>query len=368
MNFDFDDDQRELQRAVRDLLADRSPLSRVREVFEGDEPYDARLWRAAVEMGWTGLTVPESHGGVGLGPLELCLVAEEVGRALAPIPLSSSTYVVTSALLSAGTTQQQAEYLPRLADGSLIGTFAVQEQATSLGVGDTRTSFADGTVTGVKVPVPDGDVAGLAIVVCDGGSTLALVLLDGRGVTRSAVESFDPSRSFASVAFENAPATVLGRAGAGRELLDHVYDQAAVYVAFEQIGGAQRCLDLAVEYAKARYTFGRPIGSYQSIKHKLADVFVAIELARSNAYYAAWALATGNGELPVAACLARISATEAFEMAAREGLHVHGGIGFTWEHDAHLFLRRSKVLATTLGTDRQWKQVLVDRLIKRNAG
>jgi alkylation response protein AidB-like acyl-CoA dehydrogenase len=365
MNFDFDDDHRELARTARTLLEDRCSLREVRAVFEGPQPYDTDLWAAGAAMGWTGLTVPEEHGGLGLGYLELTLLAEELGRALAPIPLSSSVYLGTEAILLAGTPEQQARYLPRLASGELIATLAVQERRDRVGGADLRSRFADGRLDGVKAPVPDGAVAGLAVVVANEGSTLALVELDGDGVRRVPLESLDPSRSLARLHFDGAPAELLGVDGEGQALLDRLCDRAAVLFAFEQLGGAQRCLDLAVAYAKERYTFGRPIGSYQAIKHKLADVYVAVELARSNAWYGAWALSTGSDELGVAACLARISATEAFQLAAEEGLHVHGGIGFTWEHDAHLFLRRSRLLAVELGAVRRWKRTLVHRLAAR---
>ncbi|MBL8776039.1 MAG: acyl-CoA/acyl-ACP dehydrogenase [Acidimicrobiales bacterium] len=365
MNFDFDDDHRELQRAARALLDDRCTLRDVRSVFEGPAPFDADLWDAGAAMGWMGLAVPEADGGLGLGYLELCLVAEELGRALAPIPLSSSVYLGIEALLLAGSPDQRARYLPRLAAGELIATLAVQERRDRVAGFDLQTRFEDGRLHGVKAPVPDGECAGLAVVVANGGSTLALVELDGEGVRREPLASLDPSRSLARLHFDGAAAEVLGADGDGRHLLDRLYDRAAVLFAFEQLGGAQRCLDLAVGYAKERYTFGRPIGSYQAVKHKLADVFVAVELARSNAYYGAWALSTGSDELAIAACLARISATEAFQAAAEEGLHVHGGIGFTWEHDAHLFLRRARLLAVELGAARRWKRTLVHRLAAR---
>jgi len=365
VNFDFDDEHRELQRAARGLLDDRCALRDVRAVFEGPDPYDKDLWAAGAAMGWMGLAIPEAHGGLGLGYLELALLAEEVGRALAPIPLSSSVYLGTEALLLAGSPGQQERYLPRLASGELIATLAVQERRDRVGGADLETRFDDDRLYGVKAPVPDGEVAGLAVVVANSGSTLVLVDLDGEGVRREPLQSLDPSRALCRLHFDGAPAEVLGADGDGQALLDRLYDRAAVLFAFEQLGGAQRCLDLAVDYAKQRYTFGRPIGSYQAIKHKLADVFVAVELARSNAYYGAWALSTGSDELGIAACLARISATEAFQVAAEEGLHVHGGIGFTWEHDAHLFLRRARLLAVELGAARRWKRTLVRRLVAR---
>jgi acyl-CoA dehydrogenase len=209
----------------------------------------------------------------------------------------------------------------------------------------------------------------MAIVVAKGdrGIVLALVDLTSAGVTRAPVETIDPSRSHARIVFDNAPAEALGGPGGGEALLRCVQDRAAVLFAFEQVGGAQRSLEMARDYALERYAFGRPIGSFQAIKHKLVDIYVAIELARSNAYYGAWALARDAAELPLAAAAARVSANDAFFQAAKENIQVHGGMGFTWEADCHLYYRRSKLLSLVLGSTRLWKDRLITQLESANA-
>jgi alkylation response protein AidB-like acyl-CoA dehydrogenase len=222
-------------------------------------------------------------------------------------------------------------------------------------------------VNGIKLPVADGDVADFAVVVAraaGNGRETSLVLVDlhGPGVTRTPVRTVDPTRSHARIALDGAPCEPLGAPGAGAALLERLLDRAAVLFAFEQVGGAQAALEMARDYALGRFAFGRPIGSFQAIKHKLVDMYVAIELARSNAYYGAWALATGSPAVPIAAATARVSATEAFNLAARENIQTHGGMGFTWEFDCHLYHRRARLLALGLGSARRWKDALIRRL------
>jgi len=370
MNFDFSEDQKLVQKTARDYLGEHSTLAACRRVFEGKDLYDATLWKGAGEMGWLGAAVPEEYGGAGLGHLELVLIAEEVGRAIAPIPFSSSVYLATEALLLAGSAEQKKKYLPSLASGELIGTLAIGEGAGDLDPTSIHARIEGGRLTGEKLPVADGDAAGIAIVLARGGDgALSLVLADlqGSGVARSSLDSLDPSRSQAKLAFSNAPVETVGAAGKGWELAEKVLDRAAVLMAFEQLGGAQRALEITREYAMGRYAFGRPIASFQALKHRFADLYCAIELARSNAYYGAWALSHGNDELPLAACGARISATDAFDLAAREMLQIHGGVGYTWEYDCHLFYRRAKLLSLTLGSASEWREKLIARLEAREA-
>ncbi len=370
MNLDFSEEQKMLQKAARDFLAEQAPLERVREIFEGDEPMDRDLWKAAAEMGWLGTAVPEKFGGAGFGHLELAMIAEELGRGLAPIPVSSSVYLASEAILRAGKPEQQSEHLPGLVSGERIGTFALAEQPGSHSLASLQTRFRDGRLTGTKLPVPDGDVADLCVVVArsdSGAPCLALVDLTGQGVSRRSLRSMDASRSHASIEFDEAPAELLGGSGEGEALVSELLDRAAVLVAFEQLGGAQACLDMARDYAMDRYAFGRPIGSFQGLKHRFADLFASVELARPNCYYGAWALSSESDELGIAACNARISATEAYALAAEENLQIHGGVGFTWEYDCHLYLRRAKLLALSLGPVGLWKDRLIDRLEARNA-
>ncbi|MET0852543.1 MAG: acyl-CoA dehydrogenase family protein [Candidatus Rokuibacteriota bacterium] len=370
MNFDFSEDQKALRDQARKFLGEHASPARVRRILETDAPYDAELWRGMAEMGWMGTAIPESHGGAGLGHLELCVIAEELGRSLAPTPFSSSVYLATEAILLAGNAEQRQRHLPRLALGEAIGCLALAEGPRAPRPEEIETTVQAGRITGTKVPVADGDVATFAVVAARGpdrAPALFLVDLAGPGVTRDPVATVDPTRSHARIAFHSAPAEPLGAPGDGWPLLGRIFDRAAVLLAFEQVGGAQAALDMAREYALGRFAFGRPIASFQAIKHKLVDMYVGIELARSNAFYGAWALSTEAPELPVAAAAARVSATEAFYFAAKENIQTHGGMGFTWEFDCHMYYRRAKLLALALGSARRWKDELMRRLEARTA-
>jgi acyl-CoA dehydrogenase len=374
MNFDFSDDQKMLRDQARRFLTEKCTAKTVRKVFESDAGHDAALWKQIAEMGWHGTAIPENYGGLGLGYLELCVVAEELGRALAPVPFSSTVYLFAEALLAAGSEEQKKKYLPKVAGGELIGTFARAEGPGAVTPKSIRVSFKGGKLSGKKIAVADGLDADYAVVLArtgdeagERGLGLALVDLKGPGVTRRAVDSIDPSRKHAELNFDNAPAEALGKAGEGWALANGVLNHAAILTAFEQVGGADICLAMAKDYAMTRYAFGRPIGSFQAIKHKLAEMYVNNELARSNAYYGAWALLTNARELPVAAAAARVSATQAFDYAAKENIQTHGGIGFTWEVDCHLFYKRSRELGLVLGSQRSWKDKLVNALELSNA-
>ena len=369
MNFDFSDDLKQLREQAQKFLRERCPSTAVRKILEGPEPYDKALRKEIAAMGWTGAAIPAAYGGAGLGHLGLCVLAEELGSVLAPVPFSSSVYLASEAILAGGSEAQKKAWLPELASGEVVGTLALAEGPGKADIRKLRTTFRGGAITGEKLPVPDGDVADIAVVVAQGerGVMLTLVDLGASGIRRSAVETIDPSRSHAHISFEGTPAEALGAPGEGEALLRRLQDRAAVLFAFEQVGGAQRSLEMARDYALERYAFGRPIGSFQAIKHKLADVYVATELARSNAYYGAWALARDAAELPLAAAAARVSANEAFFLAAKENIQVHGGMGFTWEFDCHRYYRRAKLLALALGSTRLWKDRLITQLETANA-
>jgi hypothetical protein len=337
-----------------------------------DDPsksYDADLWKEVAAQGWLGTAIPEAYGGLGLGHLELCVIAEELGRALAPIPFASTAYFLAEALMLAGSEAQKAKLLPKIAAGELIGAFATSEGPGAYSEAGIQARVDGGKLTGVKVPVTDGDVADCVVVLAKeaGRSGLFLVDLTGEGVARETLKTLDPTRGVAKITFSGAPADRLGPAGEGAALAEAVMDRAAVLLAFEQLGGADRSLEMAKSYALERFAFGRQIGSYQAIKHKLADIYVKNELARSNAYYGAWALNAGAAELPVAASAARVAASEAFWFASKENIQTHGGMGFTWEVDAHLYYRRSRQLALVAGAPAVWKERLVSQLERRNA-
>ena len=367
MNFEFNDDQRMLRDQARRFLMDKSPPEVVRQTLESEQPYDRKLWRQFGEMGWLGAAIPEVYGGSGMGHLELCVLAEELGRALAPTPFASSIYLGAEALLTAGSEEQKQGYLPDLATGAAIWCLALSEGPRPATQGNIAAAVSNGKLTGEKLPVADGDIADRAIVVAREGASTGLYIVDlnDAGVTRQIVDTMDPTRSQARLTFADAAAEKLGQEG--WPLLERIQDRAAVLMAFEQIGGAQACLEMAKEYALGRFAFGRPIAGYQAIKHRLADMYIQIELARSNAYYGAWALSTDAAELPVAAATARVAAIEAYNFAAKENVQVHGGMGFTWEFNCHLYYRRARQLALVLGSQRRWKDRLIRALERRNA-
>ncbi|MBV9993270.1 MAG: acyl-CoA/acyl-ACP dehydrogenase [Alphaproteobacteria bacterium] len=374
MNFDFSDDQKQIKDQARKFLSEKCTTKNVRNLYTGSGGYDAGLWKQIAQMGWMGTAIPEEFGGLGLGYLELCVVAEELGRALAPVPFSSTVYLFAEALLAAGSDEQKKRLLPKVASGELIGTFARSEGPGAVTPKNLRCSFRNGKLSGAKTPVTDGMDAQYAVVLARGseeagerGLQLVLVDLTGAGVKRRKANSLDPSRGSAEIVFDNAPAEALGKPGEGWSAANRVLERAAILMAFEQVGGADQCLVMAKDYAMQRYAFGRPIASFQAIKHKLADMYVGNELARSNAYYGAWALSTGARELPLAAAAARISATQAFDFASKENIQTHGGIGFTWEADCHFYYKRSKQLGLALGPQRAWKEKLVGELEQSNA-
>ena len=364
MDFDFSDDQKLLRETARAYLAEHCPLALTREILETDKPYADALWKEVAQMGWQGAAIPEAYGGGGFGHLELAVLAEEIGRAVAPIPFDSSVFFATEALLLAGTEEQKRRYLPDLASGAAIGCFALAEGPGENGAEAVAAGVTQGKLSGTKLPVFDGDVATFAVVAAISAQGLSLYLadLDADRVRREPIRPFDPSRSMARLQFEGAAVEPLGPEGKGADLTDRLLDRAAVLMAFEQIGTATAALDRTREFVLGRYAFGRPVGSFQAIKHRMADLWCELELARSNAYYGAWALERDEDELDVAAPLARIQAGRALEQIAVEMLQLHGGVGFTWEYDCHLFYRRARLLSMALGSPPSWAEKLASRM------
>lgn len=368
MNFDFSEEQAMLRDQARRFLAEREATRRGRALLDEGGGFDQELWSEMAELGWLGAAVPEAYGGAGLSHLDLCVIAEELGRANAAVPFASSVYLASEALLRFGSETQKQTWLPKLVSGEVVGALAVAEGSGPLNPAKIRTRF-DGTgLTGEKKPVADGGEAGLLIVLAREGDSLKLCLVDtaAEGITRAPLKMTDPTRPAATVGFADTPAEALP-VGDGEAALAELYDRAAVLLAFEQVGGAEACLHMARDYANERYAFGRLIGSFQAIKHKLAEVYVALELARSNAYFGAWALNADAPELPVAAATARVAGCRAFDLASKENIQTHGGMGFTWELDCHLYYRRAKALGLVLGSARVWKDRLIARLETRNA-
>ena len=374
MNFDFSDDQKLLKDQARKFLTDKCSRQVVRSVLDNSEDqYSKELWQEVVNMGWTATAIPEEYGGLGLGMLELCVIAEELGRSLAPIPFSSSIYIFSEFLKAYGSDEQKQQYLPKIASGELIGSFAFPETKGTPRINNINSKVENNKLSGKKLPVNDGQVADILIVAANSDNnqnhnslSLYVVETNQDGVSKKLLDTLDPTRPSSEVNFKDADCISLGDKGEGWTMIQNILNRAAILFAFEQVGGAQVALDEAKKYSIERYAFGKPIGSFQALKHKMADMYVKNELAKSNAYYGAWALSTDSMELPVAAAGARVSATEAFHYASKENIQIHGGVGFTWEYDCHLFYRRSKLLSLNLGSIRKWKENLISNLEKRN--
>lgn len=360
MNFKFDEDQEMMRDSAKRLLADLSPLSSVHKILDSDLNYDENLWKNVAEAGWLGTAIPEEFGGAGLGYLELAVLSEEMGRSLACIPFASSIYLAAEMLLDSGSEQQKKAWLPKLASGEAIATYAYAEKGR-IDTGGVRVKAQGNKLTGTKSPVTDGLCADIALVSCqdDKGVSLYLVDLNGPGVKREPIKTMDNTRKQARLVFDGAEGERVGNGGDGGAIQGRVFDKAAGLFTFEQVGGSQACLDMATAYAKERYAFGRAIGSFQAIKHRLADMFVKTEMARSNAYYAAWALASSPKDVPLASAHARVLGLDAFAFAAEENVQIHGGIGFTWEADPHLYMKRCKHLESQLGGKIVWRERLM---------
>jgi alkylation response protein AidB-like acyl-CoA dehydrogenase len=369
VNFGFSEEQEELRRAVRRFLEDKSPSTEVRRLMETTEGYDPAVWsQMANQLGLQALTIPEEHGGAGFGYVELVVVLEEMGRALLCAPYFSTVALAANALLASGDEAAKAEYLPGIASGETIATLAYTEETGRWdldGVTLAATSSGGGwQLNGTKSYVLDGHTAGLILVAArsEGGISLFAVAGDAAGLERTALATMDQTRKQAKLGFSGVEARLIGEEGGAGPVLSKTLDLAAVALAAEQVGGAQRVLDMSVEYAKTRIQFGRPIGSFQAIKHKCADMLLEVESAKSAAYYAGWAAAEDNEELPVTACLAKAYCSEAYFHAAAENIQIHGGIGFTWEHDAHLYFKRAKSSELILGDPSYHRELLAQRI------
>lgn len=373
MDLEFSAEQQQLRDQARRFLSDKCPTTAVRKILESDAPFDRELWKGLAEMGLLGAAIPEEYGGSGLGYLELCVIAEELGRALAPVPVSSSIFLVAEILKHEGSEAQKKAWLPKLASGEAIGTLASAEATGAVRPAKVQVMASGGALNGAKSPVLDGDIADVAIVLArnaagkdERGLSLYLVDLKQSGVSRKTLETIDPTRSQAEITFNGAKAELVGKEGDGWRIFNEALDRAAILTGFEQIGGAERALYMARDYALQRFAFGRPIGSFQAIKHMCADMYVSLTLARSNSFWGAYALSTGSSELPEAAATMRVSSTKAMQHCAKNNIQVHGGMGFTWAFDCHLFYRRSNLLAVTLGGQSEWEDKLIERLRAKN--
>src|SRR5580693_2466770 len=369
MNFAFSDEQEELRTAVRRFLAEKSPESEVRRLMETVDGYDPAVWsQMAEQLGLQSLTIPEQFGGSGFSYVELIVVLEEMGASLLCAPFFSTVALATNALLTSGDESAEEYLLPGIAAGETIGTLAFTEDSGRWdpdGITLAASQSDDGWVlNGHKSFVLDGHVAGLVLVVgrTPAGLSLFGVKGDADGLTRTPLATMDQTRKQARLEFADTPAWLIGTDGGAEPGLSKTLDLAAVALAAEQVGGAQRCLDSSVEYAKTRIQFGRPIGSFQAIKHKCADMLLEVESAKSAAYYAGWAAAEDSDELPVVASLAKSYCSEAYFHAAAENIQIHGGIGFTWEHPAHLYFKRAKSSELLFGGPAYHRELLAQRI------
>jgi len=369
MNFAFSEEQEELRSALRRFLQEKSPETEVRRLMETTEGYDPAVWsQMADQLGLQSLTIPEAYGGSGFTYVELIVVLEEMGSALLCAPYFSTVALAANALLTSGDEKAKETYLPGIASGETIATLAITEESGRWDLDAVTLDAqpqADGYVlNGTKMYVLDGHVANLILVVGRTRSGLSLFAVpgDAPGLERTALATMDQTRKQARLELHDTPATLVGEEGAAAPGLSKTLDLVAVALAAEQVGGAQRCLDSAVDYAKTRIQFGRPIGSFQAIKHKCADMLLEVESAKSAAYYAGWAAAEDSEELPVVASLAKSYCSEAYFHAAAENIQIHGGIGFTWEHHAHLYFKRAKSSELLFGDPAYHRELLAQRI------
>jgi alkylation response protein AidB-like acyl-CoA dehydrogenase len=368
--FVFSEEQRQLRHAVRGFLEEVSPETEVRRLMETPEGYDPDVWaRLATELDLVGLAVPAEYGGSGAGFVEIAVVCEEMGRRLLCAPYLSTAVLAVAALLRASDPAAAKTWLPRIATGETTATLAFAEETgrwDAAGVTTTATPAPEGwRLTGTKSYVLDGHTAGLLLVAARTDAGVSLFALDGDapGVTRARLRTVDLTRRLARVELADTPATLVGEDGAGWPVIEHVLDLAAVALAAEQAGGAQVALDMAVQYAKDRVQFGRPIGSFQATKHRCADMLLEVESARSAAYFAAWSAAGGDdAQLATNAAVAKSYCSDAFTQVTADNIQVHGGIGFTWEHPAHLYFRRAKSDELLFGDPSAWRERVASRV------
>ncbi len=382
MKLAYTTEQTELRESVRRFLADRVPLTRVRELMDTDDGTDEKVWSyAGTQLGLQGLAIPEEYGGAGFTFAEQAIVLEELGAALYPGPYLASAVLAATALLASSDEQAKHDLLPGIAGGETVATLAFTEDdgsweadatrltatppAAGAGAGaDYPAGGAGWTLDGHKSFVLDGHAADLILTVARTADGLALFAADAgaAGLTRTQLPTLDQTRRMARLEFSSVPARLVGAPGESEAILSRTLDVAAVALAAEQLGGAQRALDMAVEYAKLRHQFGRPIGSFQAIKHRCADLLLEVESHRSAVVYAAAAVAEDSPELPVVAALVKALGSDTYFHVAAENIQIHGGIGFTWEHDAHLFFKRAKASEIFLGDASYHRERLATRI------
>jgi alkylation response protein AidB-like acyl-CoA dehydrogenase len=361
LDFGFNEEQEMLRLSARGLLEKECPSSLVRKLMDDERGYDPGLWKKMAELGWTGLVIPEEYGGAGLTYVDLVLVLEEMGRVVLPSPFIW-TAMVAEAIKRAGTDAQKKMLLPKIATGEIVATTAYLEPSAVWGADGitlaARQSGADFTLDGTKLFVNDAHIADCLLVAArSGGSgedgvTLFAIEAKRPGISVTSLKTMDQTRKLSEVKFTGVKATaadLVGEAGKGWKTLADVIDRGKVMLAAEMMGGAQKVLDMTVDYAKVRVQFGRPIGSFQAVQHKCANMMIDVEGAKSAVYYAAWAVSNEVQEASLSAALAKAAASDASRRVSADGIQVHGGIGFTWDHDMHLYFKRAKSSEFTFG-------------------
>ena len=369
MNFAFTEEQEELRKTVRAFLDAKSAETAVREQMETENGFDPAVWsQMGSQMGLMGIHIPEEFGGMGFTYIELGVVLEEMGRSLLCAPYFSTVVMAANTLLQCGDEAAKKKYLPGIASGETTATLASVEPSGKWDeAGITMQAKGSGssfTLSGTKMFVLDGHTASFLIVSARTAKGVSLFAVDGnaKGLTRTPLSTMDQTRKQAKLEFADVPATLIGTEGKGWEVLTRVNDLIVVALSAEQVGGAQKVLDMAVEYAKVRVQFGRPIGSFQAIKHKCADMLLEVESAKSAAYYGMWCASEMNDELPSVASLSKAYCSEAYFHAAAENIQIHGGIGFTWEHPAHLYFKRAKSSELLFGDPTYHRELLAQRI------
>ena len=365
MDFGFSEEQDLLRQAARDFMTEYCTSAFVRQMMEDERGYSPELWQQMAALGWLGLAFPEEYGGQGLGFVDLTVILEEMGAALLPSPFFSSVLLAGQTILLGGSEDQKKTYLPKIADGSLVATLAMTEPAGRFeaeGIVDVQALPADEgfVISGTKLFVPDAHISEVMVVAArtksagDKSFGISLFLVDAAapGVSVTLLKTMDQTRKQCEVVFDNVSVgrdSLIGMLDMGWPVLSKVLYICTAALCAEMVGGAQRVLDISVTYAKERMQFGRPIGSFQAIKHKCAEMMLQVESAKSAAYYAAWAVDEDVPEAPLAVSMAKAYCSDAYRYTAGEGIQVHGGIGFTWEHDMHLYFKRAKYAEFTFG-------------------
>ncbi|MHB8513386.1 MAG: acyl-CoA dehydrogenase family protein [Actinomycetota bacterium] len=360
MDFAYNEDQKSLRKSAREFLESEAPITLARRMLDDPTGFDEGLWKHMAELGWMGIAIPESDGGLGLGMLELCLLLEEMGRLVVPSPFFSTVALAAPIIAALTDGAERSELLGAIASGSRKLTVAISEENDTFAAPSfkTKAKNKDGTwlVNGTKLFVTDAQIVDAMLVVTGVAPDYSVFLVEASDAVVTPKNSLDPTRRLSSVTFKDSPAILLGEEGLATAALGQARNRSAVALAAEATGICDAVTTRAVEYARERQQFGRAIGSFQAISHKCADMLVAAESARSTTYFAAWSIDEGEPGTHLAAATAKASTTSGAVSVCENGIQVHGGIGFTWEHDMHLYYRRAKFTELFAGSGAQWRE------------